>query len=88
MPPEGPGIGGDIYALGKVLYQTATGCAVSEYPSLPASITERKDARDLMKFLEIVNKACQAAPAKRYGTAATLRQDLQKFAAALNRRWL
>jgi CHASE2 domain-containing sensor protein len=77
IPPEGPGTPlADIFSLGRVLYQTATGCDPSRHPGLPTSLGERKDARELMLLMEIINKACERSSTKRYQSAGQLRDDL------------
>jgi CHASE2 domain-containing sensor protein len=87
IPPEGPGTPqADLFSLGRTLYQAATGCGPDEHPGLPTSLGQRTDARDLMRFMEIVNKACAALPSERYQTAEDLRADLATLQVFLQHR--
>jgi serine/threonine protein kinase len=84
IPPEGPGTPqADIFSLGKAIYQSATGCEPNRYPGLPTSLTERTDGRELMRLMEIVNKACANFLGERYQSAEELRDDLKKLGASL-----
>jgi len=84
IPPEGPGTPrADIFSLGRLLYMTATGCAPDRHPELPTSLDARNDARDLMRLMEIINKACARNQAERFETAAQLHDDLVKLRSRL-----
>lgn len=77
IPPEGPGTPqADLYSLGKVIYEMATGLDRQEFPKLPANLRELPDAEALVELNEIVLKACDDEPRHRYGTAQTMRDDL------------
>jgi len=87
IPKDKPGTPlADIFALGRTLYQAATGCEPSRHPGLPTSLGKRTDGRELMRLMEIINKACAHFPEDRYQSAAELRDDLQKFQSSLRRR--
>jgi CHASE2 domain-containing sensor protein len=80
IPPEGPGTPvADIFSLGRVLYMTATGCPPDRHPELPTSLNGRGDARDLMRLMAVINKACERNQAQRYQTAGELHDDLVKL---------
>lgn len=80
IPLEGPGsTQADIFSLGRVLYQAATGCAPDRHPELPTSLGQRSDARDLMRLMEIINKACARFHGDRYITATELHDDLVRL---------
>jgi CHASE2 domain-containing sensor protein len=82
IAPEGPGSpAADVYSLGKVLYQAATGLPVRRFPALPASVVEETSTADLMRLNSIIINACENDPQKRYKSAAELRGwlfDLQR----------
>jgi len=76
IPPEGPGTcGADLFSLGKVLYQACTGLEQSRYPELPQEWIAGDEA-GAMEFFEVVLRACEADPARRYASAAEMQADL------------
>src|SRR5262249_31592659 len=77
IPPEGPGTPqADIYSLGKVLYEISTGKDRRSFPEPATRLGEFADHDRLLEFNEIVLKACQSAPEKRYAAAEQMRSDL------------
>lgn len=84
LAPEVPGKPpADIYSLGKVIYQAATGCDPTRHPELPTSLGERRDARELIRLIEIVNKACEKDFRDRYPSAIDLYVDLKNLQSSL-----
>ncbi len=80
IPLEGPGsILADIFSLGRVLYQAATGCPPDRHPELPTSLGQRDDARDLMRLMQVINKACARFHGDRHRSAVELHDDLVKL---------
>jgi hypothetical protein len=78
IPPEGPGTPqADLFSLGKVLYELATGRDRQEFPQLPADLRENSNAALLVEFNEILLKACEPEPRKRYESATQLSAELK-----------
>lgn len=76
-PPEGGGsAAADVYGLGKILYQLASGLGPGDYPRLPVDATSRPDAARLMELNEVFLRACHPDPTQRYPTAQALLDDL------------
>lgn len=76
MPPEGPvSPASDIYSLGKVLYEIATGKDRCEFPELPSEITTESTLH--LELNQILLRACDPRPEKRYQTARELRHELE-----------
>ncbi len=75
IAPEGSGTPqADLYALGKVLYEMSTGKDRQNFPELPAEWLDGR--RELLEFNEIVLKACDANPARRYRSAEEVQAEL------------
>ena len=80
IPPEGPGSAqADIYSLGKVLYEAATGKDRQEFPDLPTSLGEGHDDPALPELNEVLVKACESDPRARYSSAAQMTADLLRL---------
>ncbi len=77
LPPEGPGTPqADLYALGKLLYQSSTGLNLDEYPRLPLNLRELPDAAELLELNEVLLRACAHDMDRRYRRADELLADL------------
>jgi serine/threonine protein kinase len=85
IAPEGSGTAqGDLYSLGKVLYEMSTGNSADKYPSLPANLGAGVDDLELVQFNRIVLNACRPNPWLRYHSADELMMALLSF--QFNRR--
>ncbi len=77
IPPEGPGtIGADIFALGRVLYEAATGLSPDEFPNPPPDWLTGDIPHGALELHEIILRACETDPARRYPSAVALQADL------------
>jgi serine/threonine protein kinase len=77
IPPEGTGTRqADIFALGKVLYEAATGQDRRQFPELPADLRNWPDRERVAEFNEVLFRACAADARNRYQSAAQLLADL------------
>jgi serine/threonine protein kinase len=71
LPPEGPGKpAGDLFSLGKVLYEISVGRDRQDFPALPEKWEQFADQQGLLEFNAVVLKACahdhaSATPAPR-----------------------
>lgn len=76
--PEGPGTAqADLFSLGKVLYEMATGKDRQEFPELPTLLRELPDREGLMELNAVIARACRHDPKDRYASAAAMRTDLE-----------
>src|SRR5438552_4939435 len=77
IPPEGPTTPqADIYSLGKVLYEAATGRDRQDFPELPTQVMATPEQSSLMELNEVILKACATDPEHRYQKATEMHADL------------
>lgn len=77
MAPEGPGTAAaDVYSLGKVIYELITGLDRRQYPRIPGDLKPNANSRMFFELNEIVLKACESKPSKRYPDAHAMLEDL------------
>ena len=77
LPPEGPGTPvADIYGLGKVIYEMATGRDRLDFPTLPDGVDGAFDQERMMELNLVLLKACQNDPVRRYQSVRELLADL------------
>jgi serine/threonine protein kinase len=78
MPPEGPGKpGGDLYALGVVLYQMLSGDLRAAPPQI--RIRRRSDLSIHDRLMQVASKATKRTLRYRFRTAEEMKQTLQEI---------
>jgi WD40 repeat protein/serine/threonine protein kinase len=77
IPPEGPGtVRADLFGLGRLLYEAATGKDRCEFPELPADLDRWPDRVAMLELNEILARACAPEAKHRHTNAAELAGDL------------
>jgi WD40 repeat protein/serine/threonine protein kinase len=77
IPPEGPGtVQADIFGLGRLLYEAATGKDRCEFPDLPVDLSGWPDREGLLELNEVLARACAPHPKDRHANTAELAGDL------------
>ena len=80
IPPEGPGsVQADLYALGKVLYAASTLHGATAWPNPQTGLENLPDQKDWLELNEVINKACDPDPKRRYATAAEMHAELAQL---------
>ena len=67
---------GDIFSLGKVFYQLFMGQPVKSYPEVPGAAEEFTTNPALQQLNNLILKACDRNPERRFQTANELREAL------------
>jgi WD40 repeat protein len=77
IPLEGHGTpGADLYALGRMLYEAATGMNRHDFPELPDDFRDTKEGGAFAELNEILLRAGATLPAHRYASAEQMRAEL------------
>ena len=87
IPPEGPGTPrADLYGLGKLLYELATGRDRMDFPQLPPGVMRLPDGEALLELNEVMVRACAPEPKDRYASATEFQAELNLFLAGRSLR--
>src|ERR1051326_8467543 len=79
IPPEGPGTEkADLFALGRLLFEAATGRDRCEFPQLPPDLENWPafERATLLELNEVLARLCAPNPADRHDNAAEVAGDL------------
>jgi WD40 repeat protein len=89
IPPEGAGtMQGDLFSLGKVLYEMGTGMDRNDFPEPPTFWQESAGESAWLEFHEVLLRACETDPRGRYQSAAELRAEVEVLRAGKSVRRL
>ena len=90
VPPEGPGSErGDLFALGKVLYEIHTGLDCAAFPDQPTALLPRDEPVLARELNLIILKACAPDAERRQPSLTALREEMEllKTGRSVERLW-
>ncbi len=80
IPPEGMGQPqADLYSLGKILYELATGRDRQDFPELSTAPPSVHDGGHFRRLNAVILKACDPDPRKRFASADALASALRSL---------
>ena len=87
QPPEGSGSpAGDIYSLGKLLYEISSGQDRMRFPEAPPDFAAWPDRVAVLALDPIIHTACDCDPRRRFASAATMAEALESGRMPVSRR--
>jgi hypothetical protein len=79
MPPDGKmDLTGDVYALGRILFELLSGLESGEFPRVRPDLFDAGDQWNCEKLNQVLAKACATDAKDRYRNAAEMLEALEE----------